>query len=72
MVKCELFPYYNCLISCHCFLLQLKELSFIQITDAGELIILGTQDMDAGIYRCVATNEAGETEASVELKVGCK
>jgi len=36
------------------------------------LTILGTQDVDAGEYECVAANEAGTTTEIVELDVGCK
>ena len=36
------------------------------------MTILGTQDVDAGEYECVAANEAGSTTEIVELDVGCK
>ncbi|CAH1786157.1 unnamed protein product, partial [Owenia fusiformis] len=49
---------------------QLIDLSFIQITKSGELIILGVQEMDAGDYNCVASNEAGSDEATIALDVG--
>ena len=52
---------------------QLNELSFIQINPVtGELVVLGVQDMDAGEYQCVATNEAGSTTETITLEVGCE
>ena len=37
-----------------------------------ELEILSIQPVDAGRYRCVAANEAGSLEVSVDLTVGGK
>jgi hypothetical protein len=50
--------------------LQLSELSFIQMSADGILMILGAQEMDAGEYECRATNEAGTSSAVVILDVG--
>ncbi|XP_060069782.1 hemicentin-1-like [Ylistrum balloti] len=49
---------------------QLRKLSYVNITDDGVLMILGTQQQDGGQYRCVATNEAGTDSAEVTLEVG--
>lgn len=49
----------------------MKGLPYIKINEAGELFIDGTQEMDAGEYQCVATNEAGTATGSVILQVGC-
>ncbi|XP_033761247.1 hemicentin-1-like [Pecten maximus] len=49
---------------------QLRQLSYVNITDDGVLMILGTQQQDGGQYRCVATNEAGTDSADVTLEVG--
>ncbi|OWF52578.1 Hemicentin-1 [Mizuhopecten yessoensis] len=49
---------------------QLRQLSYVNITTDGVLMILGTQEQDGGDYRCVATNEAGTDSADVTLEVG--
>ena len=41
------------------------------MTPKGELIITGVQEADAGDYQCIATNEAGQSRASISLEVGC-
>ena len=51
-------------------LFQLSQYDYLEVTDSGALMIHGTQDMDAGEYVCVATNQAGTSEATVELVVG--
>ena len=51
--------------------LQLQDLPFVQIRPDGVLIISGTQEIDAGEYECVATNEAGFNSAFVTLEIGC-
>ncbi|XP_064650190.1 hemicentin-1-like isoform X2 [Lineus longissimus] len=48
---------------------KLADLSFIQAFDS-ELYILVVQDQDAGSYTCVATNEAGEDSATIDLEIG--
>lgn len=60
------------LVSLNFSLFQLKTLSYVQITDSGQLRILGTQELDAGDYKCEARNEAGSDSATVTLVVGCK
>ena len=50
----------------------MKGLPYIKINEVGELFIDGTQEMDAGEYQCVATNEAGTVTGNVILQVGCK
>ena len=55
-----------------CVVLQLAELSFLQISEDGRLSILGTQEMDTGEYECMATNDAGTATATLELDVGCE
>lgn len=52
-------------------IIQIRDLSFVQTTNSGELIILGTQLTDAGDYTCHSTNEAGTDSAVVTLEVGC-
>lgn len=44
----------------------------MDINEAGQLRIIGTQPFDAGEYKCEAVNEAGTDSASVTLEVGCK
>ena len=44
----------------------------MQITDSGQLKIIGTQELDAGEYRCEAVNDAGKDSALIRLEVGCK
>jgi len=51
-------------------LLQLKALSYVQITTEGQLRILGAHDLDTGQYRCEARNEAGSDSALIQLEVG--
>ena len=66
VVKHVLNVFYHCMF-------QLSELSFIEIREeTGELVVLGVQDMDGGQYTCVATNEAGSTQETITLQVGCK
>lgn len=50
--------------------LQLQELSFLEMHPDGVLLISGTQELDAGDYDCVATNEAGTSTATISLQVG--
>ncbi|KAK3087485.1 hypothetical protein FSP39_006555 [Pinctada imbricata] len=52
--------------------LELRRLSYVQISDAGELTILGTQEQDEGDYRCVAENKAGSDSVDVRLTVGAE
>ena len=54
------------------FPFQLKAVSYVQITDSGQLKIIGTQELDAGEYRCEAVNDAGTDSALIRLEVGCK
>ncbi|XP_067662288.1 hemicentin-1-like isoform X1 [Haliotis asinina] len=42
----------------------------VDITRNGRLIIRNVQEMDAGDYRCVVSNEAGSDNAKVTLEVG--
>lgn len=51
---------------------QLQEISFIEILPEGVLNIIGTQEIDAGDYDCVAANEAGTAKETVRLEVGGK
>ncbi|GAB1607434.1 hemicentin-1-like [Argonauta hians] len=51
---------------------KLDGLPYININEAGELTIMGTQESDAGNYTCVATNEAGEHADQILLQVGSK
>jgi len=64
--------YYVCNTLVLCMFLQLQDLPFMQIGSDGRLTILGTQEVDAGDYECVATNEAGSSHAIVTLDIGCK
>lgn len=41
-------------------------------THRGLLKIQETQDLDAGDYTCVATNDAGRASGKITLDVGCK
>ena len=54
----------------YCF--QLKAVAYVQISDEGQLKIIGTQELDAGEYRCEAVNDAGKDSALISLEVGCK
>jgi Immunoglobulin I-set domain len=47
-----------------------QDLTFVHISPDGRLTITGTQDVDAGEYECVATNEAGTSSAYVNLEIG--
>ncbi|XP_052788091.1 hemicentin-1-like [Mya arenaria] len=49
---------------------ELKALSYVKISDEGQLRILGAHALDAGEYRCEARNEAGSDSALVSLEVG--
>lgn len=51
---------------------QYRDQSFIEVTEDGQLKILGVTEMDAGEYSCVATNEAGSAKSKVSLQVGSK
>lgn len=42
----------------------------VEVTKAGELLIDNVQNLDAGNYKCVATNPAGTDSATVSLEVG--
>uniref|UniRef100_A0A4W3JWV4 Hemicentin 1 n=1 Tax=Callorhinchus milii TaxID=7868 RepID=A0A4W3JWV4_CALMI len=51
--------------------LELRPSNFLRIdTSQGTLRIQGSQDLDAGDYMCVATNEAGRDTGQVTLEVG--
>ena len=52
-------------------IVQLEELSFIELSPDGSLTILGAQPLDTGDYQCVAANDAGSTSDVVQLDVGC-
>lgn len=53
--------------------LELRASAFLIIdTHRGLLKIQETQDLDAGDYTCVATNEAGRATGKITLDVGCK
>lgn len=41
-------------------------------THRGLLKIQETQELDAGDYTCVATNDAGRASGKITLDVGCK
>ena len=47
-------------------------MAYVRITDSGQLKIIGTQELDAGEYRCEAVNDAGTDSALIRLEVGCK
>ncbi|KAL4218919.1 Hemicentin-1 [Mactra antiquata] len=49
---------------------ELKTLAYVNINEAGQLRIIGTQQFDAGAYKCEAVNEAGTDSAIVYLEVG--
>ncbi|XP_076455301.1 hemicentin-1-like isoform X2 [Babylonia areolata] len=42
----------------------------VEVHPSGELLINNVQDLDAGLYKCVATNDAGSDSATVSLEVG--
>lgn len=53
--------------------LELRASAFLIIDiHRGLLKIQETQDLDAGDYTCVATNEAGRAAGKITLDVGCK
>lgn len=53
--------------------LELRASAFLIIdTHRGLLKIQETQDLDAGDYTCVATNDAGRASGKITLDVGCK
>lgn len=53
--------------------LQLRASPFLIIDPhRGLLKIQETQDLDAGDYTCVATNDAGRASGRITLDVGCK
>lgn len=53
--------------------LELRASAFLIIDiHRGLLRIQETQDLDAGDYTCVATNEAGRAAGKITLDVGCK
>ena len=47
-------------------------MSYIEVNAQGQLVIIGTQEMDAGDYKCVLTNPAGTATGVVQLRVGGK
>lgn len=53
--------------------LELRASAFLIIdTHQGLLKIQETQELDAGDYTCVATNDAGRASGKITLDVGCK
>lgn len=53
--------------------LELRASTFLTIdSDRGLLKIQETQDLDAGDYTCVASNDAGRASGKITLDVGCK
>lgn len=53
--------------------LELRPSAFLVIdVHRGLLKIQETQELDAGDYTCVATNEAGRAAGKITLDVGCK
>lgn len=51
---------------------EVQPLSYIQMSPDGSLLIYDVQETDAGNYTCVAENEAGTTNETMYLNVGCK
>lgn len=54
------------------FLLCVSRFSYRLFNQKRELEIQSIQPMDAGRYRCAATNEIGSLEVSVDMTVGGK
>nr|XP_022322237.1 hemicentin-1-like isoform X1 [Crassostrea virginica] len=50
--------------------LELKQLSYVKISDDGDLSIIGAQEQDQGEYMCIATNTAGSDSVLIDLEVG--
>ena len=46
-------------------LFQLKAVAYVQISDEGQLKIIGTQELDAGEYRCVTPVLCGIQQLSL-------
>lgn len=44
----------------------------MEVVASGQLVINKVQDTDAGRYKCVASNDAGQDAAFLDLDVGCR